>query len=205
MLNSKSKISNFFIGLFIVTSPLAQCLNDNCETPEQLTLPVVVNGCNFDCTQDIQDETLPNNFTCSYHNYNQWYSFDLTEDTFLCVSLESDYNLDGAIYTANGYNEGIQFFIYTSCQDMIFGTNCYWMSDVETSIINFDPSVTEWDVTVVLPAGQYIFEVDGFGWSTGCFELILCGENLLGMTVEEYKLFKQNKMLNYDILGRRIR
>ncbi len=199
------KLSLLFIWCLSSVASFGQCLNDDCQTAEQVQIPVIINSCNYDCTQDINDITLYNGFICSYHNFNMWYSFDLNQDTFLCIEITSDYTFAGAVNGNYGMSEGIEFFIYNSCNDIIFGSNCYWMSNIVHNITTYDPTRQEWSVTLYLPAGQYIFEVDGFGWSTGCFELMLCGENLLGLDIEEYRWNKNQRMFNYDILGRRIR
>lgn len=204
------------IPLFILLPILsyAQCPNDLCEYAIDIEYNQWYDGCNYDCTRTPDDINVDvgfnPNYPCGYVNDNSWYHFTLEESAIICIWVTGEMIND--LPEGNfGDPEGIEFRLWEglSCSEIevIWGTSCYWLlNDIEyIGTGEYDPSRQEWNITYVLPPGNYYIDLDGFGWSEGCYELTVCKQEPLFLSVPSYTNNLSKVLWNYDLIGRKIK
>jgi len=197
--------------------PLAlfgQCPNDYCGDAVQVDLNAWYEACNYDCTRTPDninvDVGFNPNYPCGYVNDNSWYTFTLYEPAIICIWVYGELINDLPVGNF-GDPEGIEFRLWegASCNniEVIWGTACYWhLFDIEyVGTGEYDPTRQEWNITFVLPVGTYFVDVDGFGWSEGCYQLSVCIQQPLSLSVEQYSPIRTRGLFQYDLIGRRIR
>lgn len=200
-----------------------QCENPTCLTsidaPSQTLIPFCNLGCGYEYYQSINymDNTAgPFGFECHQVNFDLWYRIEVeTEDSTICLNIS-----DGTCQ--NSENPGFEGWAlmlwrgdYCDTAELIFSTNCYWMTELDPEgvtsyegIGDFDPTRQEWLLTLHgIENGTYFVQIDSFSWCEGCGVFSWCeGLLLQGLGVEERVKFKENfTPYSFDILGRRVR
>lgn len=148
----------------------------------------------------MDNETGPFNFECHQINYDIWGHFTYPEDAngYMCLSImngtcEHPEGLVGNYGPLDGWV--MILWQGETCEDaeLVWSTNCYWMTEEEPGIIgpneylgigDYDPTRQEWYIEMfnITPGTEFIIQIDGFGWCQGCGDFYWCSEmNLLSI------------------------
>ncbi len=220
--------------LFLVPwAVFAQCPNDLCEDAIEAPECLYVDFCTTDCNHDFVDNMMDDGvgtggFTsCHAQNYDLWYYFDYpdTADGYLMLRINGGDCYNAAAGSSSyGRNEGWAFMLwagdYCDFSQIVWGTNCYWLTDnypdeiqMYFGVGDYDPTRQLWNIMILdaEPGERYWVQIDGFGWCRGCASFQWCSSpSALEITydtdtviIDEIEEMTPARI--HDILGRRIR